>query len=152
MHAPLGYIHDGYTRSAYIAARPRLHPELRFQYRPMLSQNRAVIFHQIAALEPDDAERVAAEAIRAQLVSWDLQDHTGSNVAITVANLLRVEPNLAVRLFQVVTGRDATDEDPAWSQERSDELADKRLARALSGATPESEERADVGNSTAGCN
>lgn len=150
MQQPLGFIHDGYTRQGYIAARKRLHPALRFTYRPMLSQNRAVIFHQMAAMEADEAERLAAEAVKAQLVSWDLKDHEDRTVEISVPNLLRVEPNLAVRLFQIVTGRDVSDEDPAWAERQKDHRHRQRLARALAGATPESEEEAEVGNSAAG--
>jgi hypothetical protein len=147
----LGYIHDGYTRKGYIAAKPMVHPELRFEYRPVLTPNRSVILHQMTTLEPDEVDRLAAQSMKAHLVWWDLQDHTGKSVDISVPNLLRVEPNLFVRLFEINLGRALSDEDPQWSEHQKDDRGRQALERALSGATPELEEETDVGNFKAGC-
>ena len=55
------YIHDGYTRSAYVAPRTRLYPAVRFLYRPMLAQGRAIVSR--AIIDTKDvakAEEIAA--------------------------------------------------------------------------------------------
>ena len=101
-----GYIHDGYTRRGYINAAKHLHPALRFEYRPMLLQNRSVIFRQIEqAHDPSREETVAARAVASQLKWWDLKDHKGETVAIALDHVLNVEPNLSVKLFQIEIGR-----------------------------------------------
>ena len=47
----------------------------------------------------DALRRLAAQALQRQLVSWDLRDGCGERIALTVENLLRVEPK-AVELVQ----------------------------------------------------
>jgi hypothetical protein len=144
----LGYIHDGYTMSGYITAAPRLYPALRFTFRPVLSQNRAVIFRQIAgAGDPRREESLAAQAIKAQLVDWDLKNHQGQPVAIEVSSILRVQPRLMNRLFRIVMGDEAGDEDPTLSDERRSASSEGELAAALAGLSPE---EADAKNFTAG--
>lgn len=144
----LGYIHDGYTMSGFIAAVPRLYPALRFSYRPVLSQNRAVIFRQIAsANDPRREESLAAQAIKSQLVGWDLKDQKDEPVAIEVSNILRMQPRLMNRLFRIVMGDEPGDEDPALADEQRDGAAESELSAALAGATPE---EADTKNSSTG--
>lgn len=134
----LGYIHDGYTLPGYIAAAPRLHPSLQFTFRPILSQNRAVIFRQIAsANDPRREESLAAQAVKAQLVEWDLKDHKGEIVPIDVPAILRVQPRLMNRLFRIVMGDEAGDEDPNLSDEQRSDAVEAELAAALAGGTPE---------------
>lgn len=144
----LGYIHDGYTVPGYIAASPRLHPALRFTFRPVLSQNRAVIFRRIAnANDPRREESLAAQAIAAQLLDWDLRDHKGEAVAIEASQILRLQPRLMNRLFRIVMGDEAGDEDPLLTDDARDQDAESELAAALAGCTPE---EADAKNSSAG--
>ena len=96
----LGYIHDGYTISAYISALPRLYPELRFSYRPVLSQNRAVIFRQIASIDdPRKEESIAAQAIKAQMIDWDLNSDCLFQHAVTDRMLSVCLQVLQVRLL-----------------------------------------------------
>ena len=144
----LGYIHDGYTMAGYIAAAPRLYPALRFTFRPILSQNRAVVFRQIAsANDPRREESLAAQAVKAQLVDWDLQDHKGEVVPIDVPSILRMQPRLMNRLFRIVMGDEAGDEDPHLSDDQRSDAAEAELAAALAGNSPE---EAAVKNSSAG--
>jgi hypothetical protein len=134
----LGYIHDGYTLPGYIAAAPRLYPALRFTFRPILSQNRAVIFRQIAsANDPRREESLAAQAVKAQLVDWDLKDHKGEVVPIDVPSILRMQPRLMNRLFRVLMGDEAGDEDPNLSDGQRSDAAEAELVAALAGCTPE---------------
>lgn len=141
---PLGYIHDGYTADGFIAESPRLHPSLRFTYRPMLAQNRTVVFREIAkCTDPRKEETLAAQTIKSQVLSWDLVDENGKAVDLTVSNILRVQPRLLSRLFDVVTGTQASDEDPQRSSDENAKQAEDQLAAAFAGKSPE---EADTGN------
>lgn len=144
----LGYIHDGYTLHGYVAAMPRLYPELRFTYRPVLSQNRAVIFRQIASMDdPRREESIAAQAIKAQLIDWDLKNHKGEAVAVETAEILRVQPRLMNRLFRIVMGDEPSDEDPLAAAAERDAQIESDLSAALAGCSPE---EADSKNYIAG--
>ena len=46
-------IPDGYNQPGYVAEFPRLHPELRFRYRPMLHTDRDRITGGLAGKSPD---------------------------------------------------------------------------------------------------
>ena len=143
---PCGYIADGYTLTAYLAEVPRLYPALRFTYRAVLAQNRAVIFREMdkaAETDPRKAESISAAAMVAQLVSWDLVDQKGEAVPISASNILRLQPTLGVRLFRVLMGREAPDEDPAIEAVERNEQSSAQLAAALAGKAPE---EADVKN------
>ncbi|ANS03308.1 hypothetical protein [uncultured Mediterranean phage uvDeep-CGR2-KM19-C37] len=143
----LAYIHDGYTLKGYIAATPRLHPALRFDYRPMLTQNRSVIYRQIE--QTQDArkeESIAAATVRSQLVSWDMVDHEGTSVPLEVPHILRSQPMLFQRLFRIVTGSSPSDEDPESHADEQAEDAEQSLHDALAGTTPEEHEAAAVKN------
>ncbi|MEQ8788877.1 MAG: hypothetical protein RIC55_21375 [Pirellulaceae bacterium] len=148
-HSPtLGYIHDGYTMHGYITAVPRLHPALRFTFRPVLSQNRAVIFRQIAtADDPRREESLAAQAVKAQVIAWNLVNHHGGSVPLEVSHILRMQPQLFNRLFRIVMGDEAGDEDPSIADEVRNRDVEADLAAALAGETPE---EADSKNSPTG--
>lgn len=115
-----GYISDGYTRTAFVdAARDEksgleFHPAVRFEFRPMLVADRAVLFRRIAELAQnakgaEEAEKLAAKEMARRLVSWDLFGPAGVLVEITEASLLRVEPHLSARLFSIITGQELGD-------------------------------------------
>ena len=143
----LAYIHDGYTINGYIAAVPRLHPEMRFVYRPMLVQNRSVIFREIRlATDARKTESIAAAAIKSQLVSWDVVDHQGSAVTIEVPHALRLQQALFQKLFSIVTGDVPSDEDPLIQAGEQAEATDQDLRDAFAGTTPEEHEAAAVKN------
>ena len=109
----LAYIHDGYTREAYIQPHPRLYPALRFTYRPVLAQDRAVIYRHIERTnDPRKEETIAAEFMRRQLLDWDVTNAGGEAVALEVTNILRLQPRLLTRLFRIVMGDESPDEEP----------------------------------------
>lgn len=105
----LAYIPDGYTRAARIDACD-FHPPLAFEYRPMLSVDRAVFRRRIARLAPEGlagivaAERIAAGEIARRLVSWTLIDPAGELVPIAGTTVLRVEPHLLAKIAEIVLG------------------------------------------------
>lgn len=141
-----GYIDDGFTLDGRLNAVERLYPALKFKYRPILITNRSAIFSAIAKCGDDStkAEAIAARAIKAQLVEWDLKNRKGELVPLEVASILRLQPTLNQRLFSVCMGSSAPDADP---DEKPESLAsNEALERALAGMTPEQIESADVGN------
>ena len=146
------YIHDGYTRSAYVAPRTRLYPAVRFLYRPMLAQGRSIVAR--AIMDTKDAaktEEIAAKAVAKQVVSWNLVDHLGADVPIDVAHLLRLQPLLLNRLYMIaVLGDEGGDEDPGDAA--PEPTAESELERILEGSPAPlvPAEAADAGNSPAG--
>ena len=97
------------------------HPSLRFEYRPMLVSARAALMRRIADLAATsekgviESEKVAAEAMVKQLVSWDLAGPTGP-APLNLDSMLRVEPHLSGRLFNVITGGELGDKYEAQEQ------------------------------------
>lgn len=112
-----GYIPDGYTRRGFLRGIPRLYEDLRFTYRPILLAERSELNSKLALADPKQIEKLAAEAAARHLVSWDLA-HDGSVLSITAATLLRLQPSLFDRLYSVLHGRAASDEDSTgWADE-----------------------------------
>ena len=99
-----GYIHDGYTRDGYIAEVPRLYPALRFKYRPLVAQERAIVYDQIEKADVKTAELHGAQSIFARVASWDLKDSKGTTVKLSVESILRVQPQLEARVLSMVLG------------------------------------------------
>ncbi len=140
-----GYIHDGYTRAGYIAAVPRLHPALRFTYRPVLSPDRAVIYDRIGKADAKTAETLGAQAVFIHLSDWDLKDGDGKLVPRTVENILRVQPKLETRLFDICMGNDGGDEDSEMTREGHTGAQEPDLIAELSVGAAE-REAAEVKN------
>lgn len=134
----VGYFHDGYTVDGYIDGVDRLYPAVRFRFRPMLTQNRAVIDNQISlSRDPRKTESIAAQVICAQLEAWDLVKPDGETIKLTVSEVLRIPPALMNRLYRVVMGMDPPDEDPDVPDAQRDDNADEAVTAALAGQTPE---------------
>ena len=130
---PTAYLHDGYTCAGYVQERRHLHPAVRFTYRPMLRQNRSVVFKRIRDdSDPKALDVVYARTIAGQIVEWDLTMPDGAPVPLTAEHILRLEPNLFDKLFNIVTGISVTDEDPRWSEDQRSDF-DAELDAALAG-------------------
>lgn len=128
----LNYIPDGYTETGYIAEVPRIHGEVRFTFRPMLNEERAIVYGRRAKeLSPRELEQQFAAEIVARVNEWSLVQDDGSPLAITRENVLRLKPMLFQRLFQIVAGSDASDVDPTWPQEAKAEVADAKIEATL---------------------
>jgi hypothetical protein len=109
----LGYVpHDGYTERGYIAESKRLHPALRFEFRPVLNADRATYIQAMEELKAPQLKQAEAALLARHLVSWNLGDPAGKPVAISEATLVRLKPRLFNRLFQVVMGEEVGDDDP----------------------------------------
>ncbi len=129
----VNYFHDGYTRSGYIAAAPRLHGDLRFTYRPALVEERSQLGDLARRLKPHLYDRHAAAFTAQKLVDWDLVDARESPVPISGETLLRLQPDLFVKLHQIVSGWLASDVDPAWSDDDRDRELNDELDAAVAG-------------------
>ncbi len=144
--AETAYIHDGYTRDGYIAAREGLHPAVRFKYRPVMPQDRAVIFRKIqVADDPRRGEEISAAAVVQSIEEWDIRKQDGSLVKLATSQALRLVPSVIDRLFLIVMGSSGTDSDPEASIEDRAERADSDLEAALAGTTPEELEEKNSG-------
>ena len=146
-----GYIHDGYTLTGFIKGRDRLYPDLRFTYRPVIIQNRSVIFNAISqanqAGKPAEAEAIAAKACKSHLLSWDLTGKGGETLPTEADHVVQIPPELNNRLFRVLMGQDAPDLD---TEESNGSGSGAALDLALSGAAPAELMEQQAGNSQAG--
>lgn len=129
----LNFIPDGYTESAFVRAIPNIHGDFRFEYRPMLVEERTPLLAASNSMKPDAYDRKCAAELAKKLVSWDLADEKGNAVPISAANILRLKPKLWGRVFAIVAGLDAHDGDPGLSVEKKGPDDDDQYESALSG-------------------
>jgi hypothetical protein len=127
------YFCDGYTQPGFIAAAPRLHGELRFTFRPALVEERSQLVDAAGRLKSDAYDRQAAAFLAQKLVAWELVDGEGRGVAVSAAALLRLHPELFVKLHRIVLGWMASDVDPRWTEEAIERAAEEQYESALSG-------------------
>jgi hypothetical protein len=108
------YIPDQYTEHGYIAERRNLHGALRFQFRPMLLDERSLFSQANIQNKPREQNRNIAKLLAEKIVCWDLKDagKKDAPLAITIDNMLRLQPALFDRLFGIIMGNDAFDDDP----------------------------------------
>lgn len=120
---------DGYTEEGYIAEIPRLHPSLRFRFRPMLPAERAQAMREMdAAVKSANAkmsEIVSARLMAKRILEWDLKNSQGEVVPISEEIFLKMRPVLSNKLYAItITGLMASDEDPDAAAEKKPELAE----------------------------
>lgn len=117
------YIPDGYVETGYIAARKKLHGHLRFQYRPVLIDERSLFLDEYQRLEVHRKNRRLAEFLTARLTSWDWmrpspskagsQEPVPLNATETPDEILRhMHPLMFDQLFGIIIGQEAGDDDP----------------------------------------
>jgi len=104
-------IDDGVTCKGYIAAVPRLHGEVRFEYRPVLVSERSAW---IAEMERTPNRHKATAALLARkVVSWDVKDAKGELLPCNKPDShLRLVTRVFDRLLGIVTGQEPSDPDP----------------------------------------
>ena len=119
METPSGYFFDGLELDGYVAEKPGCYPAVSFKYRPVLTQNRAVLMKLILDADPRKGEEIAAEFVERQLVSWDLSarlraDETDPQpVPIRAEHMLRLHPTLFNCIYRIIMGDVAGDVKPA---------------------------------------
>jgi hypothetical protein len=130
----LDYIpNDGYTEEGFIEASPGYHGDFRFSFRPMLVEERARIVAANNAVRPEEYERLCAAELAKKITVWSLRDKAQQAVPITAANILRLKPRLNSRIFGIVTGLEASDVDPQWTDAAKTEAVETKYESALSG-------------------
>lgn len=144
----LDYIPDGYTEGGYISPADGFHGPLRFEFRPMLVDERALLYGEAIKRLPEDAQlKKRAQAVASRIKSWSLLDAAGQAVPVNVDRLLRLKPELFYKLLNVVIGLEASDVDPEAALDRHLAVLDERL-QALVSSQPAGDlrEAADVKN------
>jgi hypothetical protein len=130
---PSNFIADGYTQPGYIQPVERLYDAMRFRFRPVLTEERSRLTE--AATTSAGFLRQMAALVAEKLVEWDIRDPLGNDVEISPAHVLRLQPELLVKLQQIVLGAVASDLDPDWADEQINRLADEELAASTVGCT-----------------
>jgi hypothetical protein len=141
-------ISDGYTESGYIAAVPRLHPAVRFKYRPLTHEQKTIVIDQIQKKSPAQKSRVIAEQVVKNVSDWDVAGADGKPIEITLANVQRLRPALLDGLYNVVSGWAASDPDPDASEADAAREGDAEYTAMMGGESiGEAKEKADRKNS-----
>lgn len=134
------YIHDGYTRRAYIAAEPRLYPAVRFTYRPILTSDRAVVAAAVRGANPRRGEEIVAACIERYVDEWDIEKQSGNRrcrVELRASEILRLQPRLFVRMYRIVMGIEGGDADPDGDEPEA--TLEEQLVEVLGAAELEKE-------------
>lgn len=109
----LDFIPDGYEFPAYIKARPGLHREFRFTFRPFTQQEVIALSTKRDRAETNEEKaRIQAEAVAPRIKTWSAKMPDGGTVAINSANLLRLTPTLHDSVCGIVLGYWPSDDDP----------------------------------------
>ena len=128
---------DGYTEAGYIKANEQLYPELRFTFRPVLTELRSQHIASIEKVAADAYDRKTAAIVAEHLTEWSVLDAKDQPVPITAKNILRLKPQLFVRLYGIVMGLDGSDVDPQWNdaqkQQQDNLLCESALTNRLPG-------------------
>ena len=127
------WIQDGLTLDGYIAAEPGLHGELGFRYRPMFIAERSAV-QQAIVREPNakGSEVLAAKKVAQKVLAWEGHDAP----AVSPEAVLRLHPELNVKLFSVIMMKRPSDPRPGDATSFSDDV-DLHADAALDESTPE---------------
>lgn len=118
-----GLIADGQNYPGYIAAVARLHPAVRFTYRPMLRAEKARMGRTAADASADAWVKAMAQAMQKRIVTWDFSGKDGV-LPKSEATLMSLVPALFDKLFAIISGEIPPDADPKDLQaEEFDEAA-----------------------------
>lgn len=120
---------DGYTEQGYIAARPGLHPAVRFRYRPSTQEEWAALQTEIAGAKKGQGVALNARYIARKLVAWDLKDDKGDLVPRSATQVARLKPALFEVLYGIVIGMIPSDRDP--DEQKTQEQGEQSTAELL---------------------
>lgn len=100
-------IRDGFTLEGLVPARPGLHGEVRFSYRPAIPERVGEYLKADASTAPKELAN-HVKLLLEHLVSWDVEEN-GQPVPLDAAALRRVPHGALQVLLNHVTGYTATD-------------------------------------------
>lgn len=129
----------GSVASRYIAESPRTYDACRISVQLLTHEERYQASDKIGACKsPLQASRLIRDLIARRLKSWDLTGDDGEVLPITPEVIAVIQPRMVERLYNIIMGFEAGDEDPAdaVTQEDSDANVDaifgeKTKAQAL---------------------
>jgi len=142
----LGYIDDGQTRDGFVAPVERLHPALRFQFRPLLCTERAIVTEAVRNGSERDAMNTAAALIANRVTKWDLKKPSGDLVPLTSEHTIRLQPTLLLKVYEILLGNRAPDPDPEGDGTDDPHKPTRDLQNLLSGKPPEDSQEGREGN------
>lgn len=107
----LTFIPDGYTEPFRIKAIEGLHGELRGTFRRLTPAQRDGMFTYIDQNKsrPTQYNAAVAKMLSEQIVTWDCVNDRGDAVAISAANVARLQATLYDKLYNVVMSRQPSD-------------------------------------------
>lgn len=120
------FIADGYEKQCYIAGVDRLHPEMRLTIRQMLQVDRGKYNKELAKTTGEAVEHEAAKLVQSRLISWDLMNGDGKVAPIRVEWILKLQPMLFSRIYDIVLGHDGGDPDPKAVDPPDDDEGDAK--------------------------
>ncbi|MBL8794797.1 MAG: hypothetical protein JNM56_12890 [Planctomycetia bacterium] len=124
---------DGYTESAFILGVERIHPDLRFEYRPITLIESVAYSRAVKDLDGKELHEHSAKWAAGRLLSWDLRGKDGKTVPIQADMLTRLKPRLFYRMQAVLLGNEAPDIDPRLSAAKLEQEEKDRAAAAAAG-------------------
>lgn len=140
------FIPDGYTEDGYIAESVNIHEAVRFKYRPVLPEAVRALMHNFFDKTAKIQGNIVDETLKRQLVEWDLCDHGGNPLPISIDVLQHIKKPLKDRLFNIVTCYEGSDSDDQQSGTGADEESlnfDELLSGESDGETPVAEQKLD---------
>ncbi|HTU24452.1 MAG TPA: hypothetical protein VMF30_03575 [Pirellulales bacterium] len=105
---------DGYTERGWIAAVAGRHDGLRFDYRPVLAEERHELAAAAAGMTAHEFDARLARFVAQRIVGWDRVDALGQPAHVSAAAVQALPGEMFVRLGRIVLGTAASDIDPAW--------------------------------------
>jgi hypothetical protein len=110
------FIEDGYTATAYIAARRNIHSEVRFSFRPCVVEERTKVINAVRK-DDDNADLITGDMLSKKITKWSLPSGK-----LNAKSIMKLKPAIFNRLFDIViTGIDGGDVDPDKSDKSTKE-------------------------------
>jgi hypothetical protein len=139
---------DGYTEPGYLAAIPGKSVEMRFTFRPLLSEEKRKLLETVEKLKPVQEVVRIAEVLAENIKSWDVVDAKGDAVPVNTTTMRRMKPSIFWTLWKIVAGDEPSDIDPQWTDAEKERVSgDQADAVEMPAPYGESREATDEKNS-----
>ncbi len=134
----LAFFEDGMNERGYVAAARGMWPAVHFEFRPMLTDERAAHWKTDETLGGKEKAARDQKALQERLISWSVKDRAGEPVDFRGESGLKIIRKLRPGLFQAmwmqIMGLAAPDEDPDAPPEQTAQNAADKAKAAESGA------------------
>lgn len=125
---------DGYSEKGFVKGIKNIHGDFRFEFRPMLLEQRLELYKGVEKVPADVFERKAADYIaKNHLISWSLVDGEGKPVNVSPKAILRLKQQLWQSIYNIICGFKASDSDPTWTNEEVSEYDSIIYESAITG-------------------